>query len=105
MPPFQNYFCETKQRINSNYKIELTSWYLTCTFRKVNRGDEAWTTEELVDPIFELGKSKGFVKGPTMRMPTDDLVVTPMSSDCVLYLLNRMKIPVTQLFIFLFCLL
>ncbi|KAL5123013.1 putative lipid phosphate phosphatase 3, chloroplastic [Glycine soja] len=84
--------------INSNYKIELTSWYLTCTFRKVNRGDETWTTEELVDPIFELGKSKGFVKGPTMRMPTDDLVVTPISItlDCFSFTMLVQGISILQ---------
>lgn len=98
------YFCNTEHKYDHTHKYsgysgreELTAWYLTSTFRKEDRSRGTCTAVEFVDSTFESEKSKGYVKGPTMYMATDDLIVTPMSSICVLSLLKRMSISLGDL--------
>ncbi|XP_027929885.1 uncharacterized protein LOC114186070 isoform X2 [Vigna unguiculata] len=55
---------------------------------------------EIMNPKSCIGDSrsgKGFVKGPSTFMVTDDLVVTPMSSISTISYLNRSKIPLSDL--------
>ncbi|KAK7256857.1 hypothetical protein RIF29_30397 [Crotalaria pallida] len=52
---------------------------------------------DMVDPISENGCAKGFVKGPTMFMATDDLVVTQMSSKSIMALISRIKISLNDM--------
>ncbi|XP_027353452.1 uncharacterized protein LOC113863885 [Abrus precatorius] len=54
----------------------------------------------LVDPKSSTGEtssSRGFVKGPSTYIVTDDLVVTPMSTISSVSLLNRSKVPLSDL--------
>ncbi|KAG2384626.1 uncharacterized protein HKW66_Vig0117170 [Vigna angularis] len=52
---------------------------------------------EFVDPILNRKNCKNIVKGPTMYMATDDLVVTPMTATSVISLLATMSIPFSDL--------
>ncbi|XP_027929621.1 uncharacterized protein LOC114185880 isoform X1 [Vigna unguiculata] len=55
---------------------------------------------EITNPKSCIGDSrsgKGFVKGPSMFMVTDDLVVTPMSSISAVSYLNRSLVPLSDL--------
>jgi len=55
---------------------------------------------EIMNPKSCIGDSrsgKGFVKGPSMFMVTDDLVVTPMSSISAVSYLNRSLVPLSDL--------
>ncbi|QCE11864.1 hypothetical protein DEO72_LG10g3102 [Vigna unguiculata] len=55
---------------------------------------------EIMNPKCCIGDSrsgKGFVKGPSMFMVTDDLVVTPMSSISAVSYLNRSLVPLSDL--------
>ncbi|XP_061339665.1 uncharacterized protein LOC133286284 [Gastrolobium bilobum] len=55
---------------------------------------------KFVDPkssTGELSSSRGFVKGPSMYMVTDDLAVTPLSSIATVSYLNRSKVSLSDL--------
>ncbi|TKY65912.1 tyrosine/DOPA decarboxylase [Spatholobus suberectus] len=75
----------------------LTACYLTSEFREVNSFHGTCTALDFVDLKSETGNSKGYVKGPTIYMVTDDLVVTPMSPISVVSLLTSMSIPFSDL--------
>ncbi|KAG2403255.1 uncharacterized protein HKW66_Vig0185410 [Vigna angularis] len=54
--------------------------------------------KKFVDPIsYTNNNGKGYLKGPTTYMVTDDLVVTPSSSISVMSLVSSMSIPVDDL--------
>ncbi|WVY90212.1 hypothetical protein V8G54_035726 [Vigna mungo] len=55
---------------------------------------------EIFDPkscIGDSGSDKGFVKGPSTFVVTDDLFVTPMSSTSAVSCLNRSQVPLSDL--------
>ncbi|WVZ08466.1 hypothetical protein V8G54_021812 [Vigna mungo] len=81
------YFCytETKYKYSSSLNPYLSAYYLT-----LGDGNKCKAVD-FVD------LSKGYVKGPTLYMVTDDLVVTPMSTTSVISLLTTMRIPFTDL--------
>ncbi|TKY64818.1 tyrosine/DOPA decarboxylase [Spatholobus suberectus] len=86
-----------KEPYNNSCIIELSSRYLTSTFRQVDSSRETCTASDFVDPMSESGKIKEYAKGPTMYMAIGDLVMTPMSSTSVLSLLDSMSIPLSDL--------
>ncbi|RZB54260.1 hypothetical protein D0Y65_049935 [Glycine soja] len=96
--PIPEYFCFTKDVYDErDCQRKLISWFLTSQRTRTKRRTETCKGMKFVDPISESGKGEGFAKGPTMYMATDDLVVTPMSSDSLLSLLNRTNILVRDL--------
>ena len=96
--PIPEYFCFTKDVFDErDCQRKLISWFLTSERTRTKRRTETCKGMKFVDPISESGKGEGFAKGPTMYMATDDLVVTPMSSDSLLSLLNRTNILVRDL--------
>ncbi|KAL9315395.1 hypothetical protein ACSQ67_016396 [Phaseolus vulgaris] len=64
----------------------------TCSLTSIN--EDFLFVDPLSDPI---NKGKGYIKGPTAYIATDDLVVTPSSSICLMSLLSSMSIPVDDL--------
>ncbi|XP_014511478.1 uncharacterized protein LOC106770170 [Vigna radiata var. radiata] len=97
------YFCYTETKYSSTRNRYLSTYYLTLG------NENKCTAADFVDPTLEtLGvgnkctavdfvDSKGYVKGPTLYMATDDLVVTPMSTTSVISLLTTLRIPFTDL--------
>ncbi|QCD96656.1 hypothetical protein DEO72_LG6g1363 [Vigna unguiculata] len=93
------YFCLTHKYAN-NYSasdLYLSAYNLTNIFQLENSDFRSITAVDFVDTILTRGNSKGYVKGPTMYMATDDLVVTPMSTTSVISLLSTLSIPFSDL--------
>ncbi|KAK7373848.1 hypothetical protein VNO80_07268 [Phaseolus coccineus] len=65
---------------------------ITCRLTSIN--EDFLFVDPLSDPV---SNGKGYVKGPTAYVATDDLVVTPSSSICLMSLLSSMSIPVDDL--------
>ncbi|QCE11077.1 hypothetical protein DEO72_LG10g2310 [Vigna unguiculata] len=91
-----NYFCYVN--IEDHFIERIKVCYLTSTRKKVNSLVESCVASVFVDPLSDSSNNvKGYAKGPTRYMATDDLVVTPSSSFSVMSLLNSMDIPVHDL--------
>ncbi|TKY65910.1 tyrosine/DOPA decarboxylase [Spatholobus suberectus] len=91
------YFCYTEHRYRVDLESYLTAWYLTPKFGQSKSSQETCTALDFFDLKSETGNSKGYAKGPTMYMATDDLAVTPMSPISVVSLLTSMSIPFSDL--------
>ncbi|KAK7294630.1 hypothetical protein RJT34_17519 [Clitoria ternatea] len=97
-----NLFCYTNVqyashkpgRISSTF---LTDCYLTFECKAVQGHLETCKPLEFIDGVSNSGNGEGFVKGPTMYMVTDGLVVMPMSSISIASLLKSMGIPFSGL--------
>ncbi|KAK7294627.1 hypothetical protein RJT34_17516 [Clitoria ternatea] len=62
--------------------------------------DAKYTKANYVDPMSSVGKSsrsRGFTKGASMFMVTDDLIVSPASSVSGVSYINRLKVPLFDL--------
>ncbi|CAJ1803025.1 unnamed protein product [Sphenostylis stenocarpa] len=89
------YYCNT---FFDCHKYNLT---LTTSTRPICYSYDKNVPLEILDPKSPIGDSrsgKGFAKGPSMFMVTDDLVVTPLSSiSAVSYLNRRLQVPLSDL--------
>ncbi|KAK7256856.1 hypothetical protein RIF29_30396 [Crotalaria pallida] len=94
----QSYFCYTNSYKSRRKIIHLTDFFLTPDYEDYSDCMlETCNTLDMVDPISENGSAKGFVKGPTMYMATDDLAVTQMSSISIMSLISRMNISLSDM--------
>ncbi|KOM55390.1 hypothetical protein LR48_Vigan10g128200 [Vigna angularis] len=93
------YFCCTEIKYSTFIYGAGTDPYLTACFLTPRHGKSVrgFTDVEFVDPILNRKNCKNIVKGPTMYMATDDLVVTPMTATSVISLLATMSIPFSDL--------
>ncbi|KAK7339811.1 hypothetical protein VNO77_20496 [Canavalia gladiata] len=88
------YYCYSYLKDGFYHPILVTS--VKCNFYPY----ETNVLSNIIDPKFPAGESsspQGFVKGPSMYMVTDDLVVTPISSISAVSYLNRLKVPIFDL--------
>ncbi|KOM37546.1 hypothetical protein LR48_Vigan03g092800 [Vigna angularis] len=92
-----NYFCYVLN--NGYFRNRVIEWTiracsLTPIHKVVNGVSESCVASEFLHPLSDTSNNgKGYVKGPTTYMVTDDLVVTPSSSLSVVSLLRTMNIP------------
>ncbi|XP_014511462.1 uncharacterized protein LOC106770153 [Vigna radiata var. radiata] len=78
--------------------IIMEDYYLTSVCKSCVPYLERCVPVEFVDSIsYTNNNDKGYLKGPTTYMVTDDLVVTPSSSISVMFLVSSMSIPVDDL--------
>ncbi|WVY96562.1 hypothetical protein V8G54_028713, partial [Vigna mungo] len=76
----------------------IIDYYLTSVRKSCDPYLERCVPVEFVEPIsYTNNNDKGYLKGPTTYMVTDDLVVTPSSSISVMSLISSMSIPVDDL--------
>ncbi|XP_027927456.1 uncharacterized protein LOC114184345 [Vigna unguiculata] len=96
-----NYFCYIKCYDLHGHRYgsrSIASCYLTSINKTVNSSLESCVPLKFVDPMSDTSNNgKGYLKGPTTYMVTDDLVVTPSSSISVMSLLTSMSISVDDL--------
>ena len=84
------YYCNTFYTSKSNLAV-------TTSIRPVYYMYDKNARLEICDPKSCIGGGKGFAKGPSTFMVTDDLVVTPMSSISAVSYLNTLKVPLSDL--------
>ncbi|KAK7256858.1 hypothetical protein RIF29_30398 [Crotalaria pallida] len=90
-----SYYCYYN---SSNPRYDLHVYYLTTTYIGLNNpAKEISKPLTIVDPISTSESAKGFVKGPTMFMATDDLVVKPLSFSSVISVLNSTNTSINDL--------
>ncbi|CAL0302652.1 unnamed protein product [Lupinus luteus] len=90
IPP--KYYCVTNSYKSRRRIVHLSDFYLDTEyqcFSDVISG--TCNSLQMVDPISENGSTKGFVRGPTFYMATNDIVVSPMSSISAISLVNNMN--------------
>ncbi|XP_019450719.1 PREDICTED: uncharacterized protein LOC109352988 [Lupinus angustifolius] len=86
------YYCVTKSYKSRRRIVHLSDFYLETRYQTIS--DDRYETcngLNMVDPISENGSTKGFVRGPSFYVATDNFVVSPISSISAISIVNNMN--------------